>query len=43
MCARGPTGVVEYDDAVCDDECSDGHDKDQVPKKKIPNFNQHRN
>lgn len=28
VCARGPAGVVEDNDAVRDDECSDGHDED---------------
>lgn len=36
--ARGPAWVVENDDAVCDDECGDGHDEDQVPERMIPNF-----
>lgn len=40
VCARGPAGVVQNDDAVCDDERSDGHDEDQVPGRKIP---MHRN
>lgn len=40
VCARGPAGVVQNDDAVCDDERSDGHDEDQVPERKIP---MHRN
>lgn len=36
VCARAPAGVIQNDDAVRDDERSDGHDEDQVPERNIP-------